>query len=290
MMIRQAAVTSYQIAMETMRGVINHDAVTFASTIAFSLLFALFPFLIMVVLAGTAVLGEARALDLERDLMELLPDYVGKTIKLEVETVLTTRASGGFLTLGALAILVSVSGFVETVRYALNRAYRVEENRSFLYRRTTGLLFALGVTFTLVAVAALGLLVPLALNLATRYAPELVSNFELIEIGRTLIALLLLALLLIALNSLLPAERLKVRSVLPGVFLTLVLLWVFSDLFVVYLTHFSNFGATYGSLAGVIVLMLFFELSALAVIVGAELNRAIADHSVEPDMRAVAEP
>jgi len=288
-MFRQAAVTSFQIAMETIRGVINHDAVTFASTIAFSLLFALFPFLIMLVLAGTAVLGEARALDLERDLMALLPDYVGKTIKLEVETVLTTRASSGFLTLGALAILVSVSGFVETVRYALNRAYRVEENRSFLYRRTTGLLFALGVAFTLVAVAALGLVVPLALNLVTRYAPELAPNIELIEIGRTLIALLLLALLLIALNSLLPAERLRVRSVLPGVFLTLVLLWVFSDLFVVYLTHFSNFGATYGSLAGVIVLMLFFELSALAVIVGAELNRAIADHSVEPDMRAATD-
>lgn len=288
-MLRQAAVTSFQITVETLRGVINHDAVMYASTIAFSLLFALFPFLIMVVLAGTAVLGEARALDLERDLMALLPDYVGKTIKLEVDTVLTTRASSGFLTLGALAILVSVSGFVETVRYALNSAYRVVENRSFLHRRTTGLLFALGVAFTLVAVAALGLVVPLVLNVVGRYMPEILPNIGLIEIGRTLIALVLLALLLIALNSLLPAERLRVRSVLPGVVLTLVLLWLFSNLFVVYLTHFANFGATYGSLAGVIVLMLFFELSALALIVGAELNRAIADHSVEPDMRAATD-
>ena len=288
-MIRRTVVTSIQIATETIRGIIEHDAVTFASTIAFSLLFALFPFLIMLVLAGTAVLGEARALELESDLMALLPDYVGKTIKPEVETVLSTRASGGFLTLGALAILVSVSGFVETVRYALNRAYRCEETRGFIHRRTTGLLFALGVAFTLIAVAALGLVVPLALNLIARFAPDLAPNVGLIEIGRTLIALLLLTLLLVALNSLLPAERMRVRSVLPGVLLTLILLWAFSRLFVVYLTHFSNFGATYGSLASVIVLMLFFELSALALIVGAELNRSIADHSEMPDMRVAAD-
>ena len=81
----------------------------------------------------------------------------------------------------------------------------------------------------------------------------------------------------------------RVRSVLPGVLLTLILLWAFSRLFVVYLTHFSNFGATYGSLASAIVLMLFFELSALALIVGAELNRSIADHSEMPDMRVAAD-
>ncbi|HSM39530.1 MAG TPA: YhjD/YihY/BrkB family envelope integrity protein, partial [Afifellaceae bacterium] len=137
-MLRKAAVTSYQIAMETIRGVINHDGVTFATTIAFSLLFALFPFLIMLVLFGTFVLGETRALSLESDLMAYLPDYVGKTIKPELDTVLQTRASSGFLTLGVLAIMVAVSSLVETVRYALNRAYRVEETRGFFYRRVTG--------------------------------------------------------------------------------------------------------------------------------------------------------
>ncbi len=285
-MFRHAAVTSFQIALETIRGAINHDAVTAASTIAFSLLFALFPFLIMLVLAGTAILGEARALALESDLMALLPDYVAKTIKPEVETVLTTRISSGFLTFGVLAILFSVSGFIETVRYALNRAYRYEETRSFFHRRATGLLFALGVTLTLVAVAALGIIVPLAVSLIDRFAPDLAPNIGLIEIGRTVIAFLLLTLLLIALNTLLPSERVRVASIIPGVILTLVLLWGFSGLFVFYLNHFSNLGATYGSLAGVIVLMLFFELSALALIVGAELNRSIADHSEEPDMRA----
>lgn len=288
-MIRQVSVKCFQIAWDTVRGVIDHDGVTFASTIAFSLLFSLFPFLIMLMLAGTAVLGETRALELEDDLVGFFPDYVIKTIRPEVEIVLSTRASGGVLTFGVFAILVSVSGFVETVRYALNRAYRCVETRGFVYRRLTGLLFALGVTFTLVAVAALGLAVPLALDFVRTFAPEIALNFALIEFGRTLIVLLLPAVLLIALNSLLPAERMRVRSVLPGVILTLLLLWAFSRLFVIYLTHFADLGATYGSLAGVIVLMLFFELGALAVIVGAEFNRSIADHSAKPDMRAAAD-
>ncbi|HSG94859.1 MAG TPA: YhjD/YihY/BrkB family envelope integrity protein, partial [Afifellaceae bacterium] len=86
--------------------------------------------------------------------------------------------------------------------------------------------------------------------------------------------------LVTALHVFLPPHRLHFIAVLPGVVITLVLFWLISAVFVFYLDRFSTFSATYAGLAGVIAVMLFFEFSALALIVGAEFNRAIDDWRV----------
>jgi len=265
---------------DVLRGLLEHDAVTSASTIAFSLLFALFPFLILIVMATTGVLGAETAMALERDLLNALPEHIAKTVRPELETVLATRASGGIFTLGIVAIVVSVSGLVETVRYALNRAYRLAETRSFVFRRLTGLLFVIGVTATLIVIAALGVVLPLATNLLARLAPDIATNVRVFDAAPSLLSMALLAVLVTALHVFLPPHRLRLVAVLPGVVITLVLFWLISAVFVFYLERFSTFSATYAGLAGVIAVMLFFEFNALALIVGAEFNRAIDDWRV----------
>ncbi len=272
---------------DVLRGLLMHDAVTSASTIAFSLLFALFPFLILVVMATTGVLGVETAMAFEGRLLAALPGHIAETVGPELETVLATRASGSVFTLGIVAILVSVSGLVETLRFALNRAYRLTETRSFLYRRGTGLLFVIGVTATLIAIAALGVALPLAVALLARLAPEFFIDTSVLTVVRPLIFVVLLALLLTALHVFLPAHRLRLLAVLPGVVITLVLLWLISTVFVFYLDRFSTFSATYAGLAGVIAVMLFFEFSALALIAGAEFNRAIGDRRLASGYKPV---
>jgi membrane protein len=262
---------------DALRGLLEHDAVTSASTIAFSLLFALFPFLILIVMATTGVLGAEHAMALERDLLDALPEHIAKTVGPELETVLATRASSGIFTLGIAAILFSVSGLVETVRYALNRAYRLNETRSFVLRRVTGLLFVVGVTATLIAIAALGVVLPLAMRFLTRLAPDIAAIVVIYDAARPLLSMVLLAVLVTALHVFLPPHRLRFFAVLPGVAVTLVLFWLISAVFFFYLERFSTFSAIYAGLAGVIAVMLFFEFCALALIVGAEFNRAIAD-------------
>lgn len=266
-----------RVVGETLRGLIEHGAVTSASTIAFSLLFALFPFLILIVMATTGVLGAEQAMALERELLDALPEHIAKTVGPELETVLATRASGGIFTLGIAAILFSVSGLVETIRYALIRAYRLAETRSFLFRRVTGLLFVVGVTATLIAVAALGVVLPLAMRFLTQLAPDIAAIVVVYDAARPLLSMALLTVLVTALHIFLPPHRLRFFAVLPGVVFTLVLFWLISAVFVFYLDRFSTFSAIYAGLAGVIAIMLFFELCALALIVGAEFNRAIID-------------
>ena len=65
---------------DALRGLIEHDAVTSASIIAFSLLFALFPFLILIVMATTGILGAEHAMALERELLDALPEHIAKTV------------------------------------------------------------------------------------------------------------------------------------------------------------------------------------------------------------------
>jgi membrane protein len=264
---------------DVLRSLLEHDAVTSASTIAFSLLFALFPFLILIVMATTSVLGAEHAMALERALLDALPEHIAKTVRPELEAVLGTRGTGSIFTLGIVAILISVSGLVETVRYALNRAYRLPETRGFVFRRVTGLLFVVGVAATLIAIVALGVVLPLATRLLAKLAPEIAADAASFDAAGSLLAMTLLAVLVTALHVFLPPHRLRVLAVLPGVAITLALFWLISTVFVFYLDRFSTFSATYAGLAGVIAVMLFFEFSALALIVGAEFNRAIADRS-----------
>ena len=112
--------------------------------------------------------------------------------------MLATRASSGIFTLGIAAILFSVSGLVETVRYALNRAYRLTETRSFVFRRVTGLLFVVGVTATLIAIAALGVVLPLAMRFLMRLAPDIAAIVVVYDAARPLLSMALLAVLVTA--------------------------------------------------------------------------------------------
>lgn len=260
---------------DTVRGLFIHDAFTAATTVAFSLLFALFPALILVGLVTTHLLGMDNAMLLGAELLALMPGYVAETVEAELANVLETRLSGSVFTFGAAAILVSVSGLVESIRYALARAYNIPETRHVLHRRLTGLVFVAGVLVTLISVAALNVVIPLVRHFVEIAFPDFVLDARVYGQFPKVIALAMVALMLIAMHLYLPPKRMSLMEVLPGVAVTVALYWVLSSLFVVYLTRFSNLGATYGGLAGIVTTMLYFQICGVVLIAGAEMNRAI---------------
>jgi membrane protein len=91
---------------------------------------------------------------------------------------------------------------------------------------------------------------------------------------RYLIAISLLYLVVALLYRWLPSRHLPRREILPGAAVT-VLLWVLlASLFSFYLQNLARFTVTYGSLGGIVITLMFFYLSALIFIFGAELNSA----------------
>jgi membrane protein len=175
---------------------------------------------------------------------------------------------------------------------ALNRAYDVEEGRPWWKVRLTaiGLTIALAL-FIVVAV----FLVMLGPTVAEYLASQMGFGraFELAwKILQWPVVLGLVAFGIALVNYLAPDVEQDWEWITPGAVLATIL-WLLASLaFKFYLVNFADYNATYGSLGGVIVLMLWFYISSLAVLIGAEMNAEIehaSPHGKDPGEKVPGE-
>ncbi len=269
---------------------VNTLELEIAGHIAYTGLLSIFPFLIFLAslagFIGTYYFDGLAAVDASFD---LLPEDVAATLKPVIDQVLRSR-DGGLLTLGFIgAVYVASNGF-DALRIALNTAYGVDEPRPW-WRKKLGSIGAVvigGIVFLLLSVLIIlgpviwkGILWLSPLSEADRWAFSLL---------RYAVATCVIVAALLALHRWLPGRRLKLTALLPGVLATAFLWLVFASLFSLYVSNLGNYGATYGSLGGVIVTLLFFYISAVLFIFGAELNAALLRHKGRaPRAEVVAE-
>lgn len=179
----------------------------------------------------------------------------------------------------ALAVaLWSASTGVANLITAVNIAYNAEESRGFIAKRAIALLFTLGaIVFMLVALALVAVL-PVVAN-----ALDLPGWATIVlEIGRWVILLFAVLAALGVLYRWAPTrETSGFRLFSFGAVLATILWVVISVGFSIYVNNFGNYGETYGSLAGVVVLLLWMWLSAFAALFGAEVNAA-SEPAAEP--------
>ncbi len=253
------------------------DGWAIASHIALSILTSLFPFLIfLTALAGFFGLREeadaATAL-----IFETWPPNVAGPIAGEIHNVLT-QPRGGLLTVGAvLAIYFSSSG-VEALRIALNRAYDEKDTRAWWLLRLESILYVFLGAASLLAIAFLMVLAPLARALAEKHAPTLMHELEpLYAPVRYGVTTAVVGLAVLAAHKLLPAGRRSLLRVAPGLLLTLFLSLAFGAGFGAYLAAFAgNYVSTYAGLASIMIAIVFLYTLALIFIYGAELNQIVA--------------
>jgi membrane protein len=267
----------WAILHDSMDGLVRHDGIMVASGISYSLIFALFPFVIFLVALGAMFGGPDLSDYISREALAVLPAHVIQTLEPELERIFAVAGSASPLTFGLLVTLISITGAVEAIRDGLNRAYGCAEDRHMFRRYFSSLFFVLvGMAFILI-VAALGIVVPVGMEFLHRYFPEMSYEVSLLEIGRQALLVLVTFAMLLAFHLLLPARRRRLKSVAGGVFLTLLGWWLAGKVFGFYITKFANYSATYAGLAGIVVLMLFLYIQAIIFLYGAEVNRSIAD-------------
>jgi membrane protein len=253
----------------------DDDGWAMASHVALSVLMAVFPFLIFVAaLAG--VIGDAGLADRVADLLfATWPKEVATPIAAEVHRVLAIPR-GGLLTLSIVVTIYLASNGVEAIRTALNRAYRVAETRSFVFRRAQSVFFVLMGASASLAVAFLGVLGPLILDRLIETIPALAPLQARLTYGGLAVTGIVLLIVLIAAHLWLPAGRPPVLRLWPGIIVT-VSLWVIGAvIFATYLRRFANYVATYAGLTGVVTAIFFLYLVAVVLIFGAEFNAALA--------------
>jgi membrane protein len=251
------------------------DGWAIASHIALSILMAVFPFLIVV----TAIAGFAGSVNLADEVARLIfaawPKQVAGPIAGEIHNVLTTTR-GDVLTLGAVFAVYFASSGVESLRIGLNRAYGLDEQRSWWLLRLESIGYVLVSAVALLALAFLVVLGPLIFQAAARYLPwiePLESHFDFARFG---IGSLILAVALFILHMWLPTGRRSLSTVWPGIAATLVLWLACGYAFGHYLADFAHTYVTYyAGLASAMIALVFLYYSAWIFIYGGELNAAI---------------
>ena len=252
---------------------IDDDGTTVAGHIAFASLFSLFPFLIFLTTVA-AQLGQDEAADhFVHIVLRTLPAEVAQAIQPAVEEVISTPRTG-LMTLSIAVSLWAASSGIEALRTALNMAYGVEHPRSIWFRR----LQSFGLTI-LAAVSIIPIMLALVVGpVVWAYVSHLVEVPEfwqwLYNVLRYLVAVVLLFSVIVLLYRWLPNRRLRWREVLPGAAATVILWFGTASLFSLYLQNLGRFSITYGSLGGIVMTLMFFYLSALIFIFGAEINSA----------------
>jgi membrane protein len=251
------------------------DGWAIASYIGLSLLTSLFPFLIFV----AAVAGFFGSVELAKEAAILVfaewPDVVARPIADQVSAVLTAPR-GGILTFGAVLSFYFASSAIEALRVGLNRAYGLVEKRPWWRLRLQSLVLVLVGSLALLALAFLVVLGPLIVYVLGTFLPWVAEAYDLLTFARIGIAAIMLAASLILAHLILPAHRLRIGDILPGVALTFVASIAFGEAFGIYLSRYlRNYIATYAGLASVMIALVYLYWVALLFVFGGELNAAI---------------
>src|SRR5829696_4606230 len=260
----------------------NEDHVmAFAGNLTYKGLFAVFPFFTFLL----SLLGIFNADDLVKTTVDQLsgvvPESATKFVEDQLLGITNSQAESAF-TFGAIVsvalALWGVSGAFRSVMEAMNVMYSVEEDRPFW--KVYGLSVFMSLAVVVLLVGALVLVVfGESIGVAVADVVGLGSVFATIwSIAQWPVVACVVLFAFALIYYFAPAARQRFRWISPGSLLAFVFWLIFSLLFSLYASIAGSYNETYGSLAGVIILMLYVYYSALIMLVGAEMNQVIEWH------------
>jgi membrane protein len=273
---------AYEVARRTVSGTYN-DGFIHAGNLAYLSMLSIFPFFI---LAGALfqLMGEVeeRRVIIDTVVMAMPPTVQG-VIEPVAENVIDAR-SGWFLWFGAAAGLWSVTSLIETIRDVLRRAYGTRAVLAFWRYR----LASAGLTILAVVLLLLSLFAQVAIGMAEEFIqawlPQLAEATSSLRGSRIVPALGLFGSLYLLFWSLAPEEyRAKIYPKWPGALFTAAWWLAATTAMPPVIRSFFTYNLTYGSLAGIMFALLFFWIVGLGVVIGAELNAALAEPGAEPE-------
>jgi membrane protein len=251
--------------------------------IAYTSFLALFPFIMLLVsLAGyLGTTEETQSAIIQ--FYTLIPPQVVEAISPIIKEV-THEPAHGRLTALILIILWISSSSIEAIREGLNHAYGIQEKRSFYYRRLQAILFVLLGSGAFFMASFILIILPVGLeiiNYLEKYLGKIPDLPELSNLWNTLIpvlsAYMIIFTTMVTMYRWLPYHKIKIRYCLPGALISSALWILMAALFSLYLQNFARYDILYGSLGGMIITLVFFQITAVLILYGAHINRVLRD-------------
>lgn len=264
------------------------DVAGAAAELAYRFFLALFPFIIFIAALGgfaADLFNVANPSDeIMAQLEKSLPADAASVLRKQLDSVVAQR-NVGLASAGFFGTLLAASGGVGTIMKSMNRAYGLPETRSFVKRNAVSLGLTLSGGVLLLAASVLFIAGQIyGLEIADRLG---MSNFagHAFAFARWPAVFLLAVLATAAIYWAAPSARPQFRLVSPGALFFAVGWLGISYVFTLYVDHFGSYNATYGTLGGVVVAMVWFYITGYILLVGGELNAAL---SAAKARRAVA--
>ncbi len=259
---------------------INEDnLVTWAAALAYSWLFAVFPFMVFL-LSLLPYLPEqtkdATQTQIRQMVFEYVPEKAAQPLWSQAESVLTQkRATWSFIGL-ALAIWGASRGINMTIS-ALDKCYELDRGRPIYRQIPVSFLLTVVVALLVISVLILLPVGTIAVGWLKAHTHEYVSKPFLwaLNVLRYPLALLLMFSVVNILYHFGPSIKQRYSYLSPGAVFA-VMVWILLGLgFRIYVEKYARFDETYGAAGGVVILLTAFYFDALVLLVGAEINSEI---------------
>jgi membrane protein len=265
------------ISLAAWRGVgelYNSEGLTHAASIAYYTLLSFFPLMLL----GLSILGEMTSDAADRDavvrfVFRYFPRQFG-FISGQLDAFQTQPVTFGFW--GIVALVWASLGVFNAITSAVNHAWAVEKRRSFLKHRLVGFLMMVSATMVLM----LGLIIASLVRLAETRLGEVLARSPWLDSFSGVFASYLATALLIGCVALvfyyIPNTRVRFRDVWPGAILVGVLWRIALRLFSWYAADLASWNVIHGSIAAVVVFLIWIYVSAVILLYGVEMTASYA--------------
>jgi membrane protein len=266
-----------EVAKRTGSQVIKDNVLGLAAEVAYFFFLALVPALLFLVALASFFPIQELTGQIVGALSRFAPADVLALIRDQLEQI-GQNDNGGLLTVGLIGTIWSASSGMSSTMSTLNQAYHVTERRSWWRVRSTAILLtATLATFVLISFALVLVGPAAAETIASKggLGPVFTWSWEILQ-WPIIVVLIMTALASVYYIG--PDVQQQWIWVMPGAVLG-TLLWLSASLgFKWYISEFANYQKTYGAIGGAMVTLLWFYVSGLAMLIGAEIN-AVLEHA-----------
>lgn len=250
----------------------DDDVPALAAQLSYYLILSFFPFLIfLVTLVSYTPITNEEALS---NLSKILPKAAYSIINDFINQIVASNR-GTLISIGMLTTIWASSNGMNAVIRAINKAYDQKETRAFWKVRSISIAATIALAFTIIFSFIL-------LVMGNALGEELFQylgypDFFIIiwTIFRLLIPVINMLLVFSIIYCFTPNRRLRLKEVFPGSVFTTAGWFLTSGIFSFYFNKFGNFSSTYGSIAGIFVLMIWLYWISIIVLLGGEINASL---------------
>jgi membrane protein len=274
MQVRDRLKLNWRIIRRVYDGFWEDDGFMLSGNLAYLALLGLFPFLIFVVSVAGWVGRSDAGTEAVNSFLSTLPPNVVEVLRGPIAQVVNQPRTG-LLAFGLVVAVWTAGSVIETIRIVIHKAYNHSSGTAFWQYRLQSFVMVIGSTLLMLVSMSASFALSGARRVLMDHLPVAEQTFETIGWVRYAVTPLILFLALLGLYFALTPRLARPARYWPGAMLTVIVWITTASLLPRALTEMGSYDLTYGSLAGVMVTLLFFYVVGAGFVLGAELNAAL---------------